>query len=1065
MKKKVFGKVFSKTSKKALATVLAAAMAVSGVAYAAGSDADDSAVAPTDSASAVTKEAVTSSTYKLADVNRDGEISLEDAQLTLRGALLLEDLDAEQQWLADVTEEYGVVDLTDAQMVLRRALILVEELPEKPVPTEPGVDVTETPAPQESELAPPVPDFSIPPIESVKPFEKATLPAVEADIANVVTAMPVEVEKYNGAFMENNTLVFGDLPQPASGETVDDVEMKGVQMVNPFAGRDDLVEAVEDVVRTETTDGRKNVWDCTGAALTGDAVGEHSDWDPRIWKGEEVNSQTGERFPTKFAPDEIEYTRPEWNNGVSVSFWVKTESKYNGDPILVFENDQYILSVRLNGTVRFLDNNSKKGENQLELQSTNIDPWGTFGEWTHYTITIANDWIQVYINGQENVYTKPILTRKKISLFNDGFLTRYNPTGDLTEADLVNNPRGYWTVLDDGKAPWYYDSEDNIWRFHDNFGVFHNQRYRGAASGNSLLIDLITHLESRMWIGGAATSIEPNNTARKFSKNTNVADIKAYDVELTAEQVAACYEYDTATPEAVIMWDESKAIYDEEAGGSVSLDGITFVDTTSPNAKIDVSGQTITFGKINPRAAKGVEIANPFSGRKEIKETLKSALEGQEMFPWLAEDSFGWAIQGGTLEYGGCEVMSTQVQKGNFYDVYYGPVNMYGNEMNPPTCIQVSKDGVTVTDKVYSEEEVAAMYPDQQTTYQRPEWHKGASFSFWAKPVEADDSPLVTFKGTNILLVISVRGDVVFYSLDAAEDWKGGAIQGTGLPYNTFSALADGDMVNPGEWNYYTITMANDWIQVYINGEEMVYDLANLNRQYTKQFNHGYLTRYNTVGIWTTDKFEEEGDPTGVTLEGKARNYLGKSGYLWDVNAPVDDKGYGPLDPSKGPNTGNDSASIRMNGVYENPYNRGTTPLIDLLIDSKTRMYFGGISSIVDLKGQYTFQDLRVTTDTSVDLVKYVPEYIEVEVEDASTGAVEIELQKPSTSLCKYFYSDHTIDQGTEVYYLSSYLKELTAQEVKDYYEAALVANPDKAPVVAPSTDSAVDVTTEAVVQ
>lgn len=34
--------------------------------------------------------------------------------------------------------------------------------------------------------------------------------------------------------------------------------------------------------------------------------------------------------------------------------------------------------------------------------------------------------------------------------------------------------------------------------------------------------------------------------------------------------------------------------------------------------------------------------------------------------------------------------------------------------------------------------------------------------------------------------------------------------------------------VHANEWNYYTITFANDWIQVYVNGEEMVYKLVNL---------------------------------------------------------------------------------------------------------------------------------------------------------------------------------------------------------------------------------------------
>lgn len=33
------------------------------------------------------------------------------------------------------------------------------------------------------------------------------------------------------------------------------------------------------------------------------------------------------------------------------------------------------------------------------MGSSKIDPLGTGGEWNYYTVTIANDWIQVYVNG------------------------------------------------------------------------------------------------------------------------------------------------------------------------------------------------------------------------------------------------------------------------------------------------------------------------------------------------------------------------------------------------------------------------------------------------------------------------------------------------------------------------------------------------------------------------------------------------------------------------------------------------------------------------------------------
>lgn len=64
--------------------------------------------------------------YEPGDVSGDGKIQLNDAQLALRGALLLEQLSEEAEKAADINHT-GIVELTDAQAILRRALLLIED--------------------------------------------------------------------------------------------------------------------------------------------------------------------------------------------------------------------------------------------------------------------------------------------------------------------------------------------------------------------------------------------------------------------------------------------------------------------------------------------------------------------------------------------------------------------------------------------------------------------------------------------------------------------------------------------------------------------------------------------------------------------------------------------------------------------------------------------------------------------------------------------------------------------------------------------------------------------------
>lgn len=60
----------------------------------------------------------------IGDVNQDGQVTLPDAQLTLKAALKLVALTPEQNELADV-DGSGSVELADAQLILKKALKLI----------------------------------------------------------------------------------------------------------------------------------------------------------------------------------------------------------------------------------------------------------------------------------------------------------------------------------------------------------------------------------------------------------------------------------------------------------------------------------------------------------------------------------------------------------------------------------------------------------------------------------------------------------------------------------------------------------------------------------------------------------------------------------------------------------------------------------------------------------------------------------------------------------------------------------------------------------------------------
>lgn len=1051
-------------------------------------------------------KATSATSQKVGDVNGDGSANLNDTLIILKHAVGVVTLKGDEFNAADI-DGNGKVDLEDTLYSLKLAVGIDFDLPSNGPTFTPYV-------PPEDDLTP------------ATATPKTTFEAVTANALSVVEGKDVSVAEdsaeYSTAFVENYN---GNEGMYAFYDNEEGKEENGIKIENPIAGRRDLFETVASATSLEAEEGKVNVWTLTGASLEALPAGSvyPSDADPRV--------------TTQFKKDEVTYTIPEWSTGLTVSFWAKVnQTSKNADPLLTFSNDNMILSIRANGSVKLTD--STDSGNTFNMGSSSIEPLGTGGEWNYYTITIANDWIGVYVNGQENVYDTTSLMRSKMKTFNGGFMTRINPISVLTQEDIDNatdKEYYYYTKTDSistlllPRAGWYKNPETGEYEGFDEFDIFDNSRFRGANGNGTFIMDFLTSKNTMMFLGGMETS-GSTNVSNLFKGGALLSDVKFYDTELTAEQIASNYEY---------IAKASKPSEDIAYAGENPNSGVVDTPTETPDAVVtggalialknkglgdyatyDKESNTYTFLKAEERfdddgealELTGVRLENPFAAVKNgddksyLKETLEEALEGQTIFPYKYPDDYEDSELAGKFVaksqnndawtgHGGCDRFAIEVHYGNFYDKYYGDVYKYGNEMT-------TKTGDLEKGTILTEEEVKTAYKDEVTEYQRPEWSNGVSLSFWAKPELVDDSPLITFYSPDrMLLTVDTMGSVCFMSLyddpiNNGGDWKTGkALKANGEPRNTFVTYGDSSYVKEGEWNYYTVTFANDWIQVYVNGVEMVYKKVNLNRNETKYFNMNYMTRYNPIGIWTNEMVEKYGDPSGVTKEGTERNYLTKSGYVWDLSAGLEIAGV---------NKSADSAALRANNVYENPLagHDGSELLMTLMTENKARLYIGGISNGLKATEEFTFSTLYVPMeDMGVENIRvkpivYVqtpvlqgtaaaqsPIYVDADViavDKDTEGAVLLEGIKDyegndiyvsakcnvvtdvtlvdgklptgvyelkrntdeentaAGSRKKIYSSDHTLAEGTQVKDVKSYYVELSADEVAEEYKAAL---------------------------
>lgn len=542
-------KVMNGRSKKMLAGMLALSLAVPSTVWA--------------GASLIKEDETAAGTmFQLGDVNGDGKVKLDDAQITLKIALNLRPVSETEKKAAD-TDNNGKVELKDAQKILRWALNL-DPVP-SPEPVESGEPVTSsapagsstpeqsaTPAPQKSDI----PDLPpAPPESSSRPAPSKTPVPVGASLepvspaAYVVSADKAVLAATNGALEEDDIYTFTD----ANKENA-----KGIRFLWPYIGRKELVE------------------DLTQAGVSvADIVSVPAE---KLLKPSNEEDKKNWDF-------EYEYPRPKWNTGMSVSFWSKekwqSENQSNLGVLMVLKRTKYCddhegvmdgghgssvnrhgqkgdcdyaLVVRSNGTVIFLAGDEAKNG----FRTTNYT-MGSDNEWNHYTITIANDWVQIYVNGQEMAYVGVDLDKDASSEnFNKGFMTRYNPAGLLNQSIVDADVRKYLTSPSAGgrNSAWYMtkDINGNPTGYDTNWEatLIGNSRYKtdeGTIAGfdrYATLMELLTSEGTELWLGGVETCCVSggNQTKCEYSTPTGaqVTDVQCYDKELKADEVAAVYE-------------------------------------------------------------------------------------------------------------------------------------------------------------------------------------------------------------------------------------------------------------------------------------------------------------------------------------------------------------------------------------------------------------------------------------------------------------------------------------------------------------------------------------------
>lgn len=531
--------------------------------------------------------------YSYADFNGDGKIDLNDAKGVLKAALGIGETPGDEAKKAGDVDYNNKVDLNDAKLILQFALGIKDTADyEKkddttttaPTTTAPTTTAPITPTPYHPDVTT-TPNITTPPVATSIP-----LPEVTPGQVVTGTAISSVEDGLNGATYDEETGVYTFTDENKAA-------LRGIHFSNPWAGMTSLKQTVEDalpkVLRLEDGTHKGVIKNGTVVSINGNTVygtpeldgdvvsvvtdgavvmtGNAVDWNLGMLPVLSGNIDTKSNYVADFK--EL-YVRPQWTNGVSISFWCKYDwlnsSRSDASPMLVIKNSNgcdtnpsgefsktghtgdFAVMVRLNGGVSF------EGDETGNCFRSYNNIAGVDGQWNYYTVTFANDWITVYVNGQELVYNEVEIDKDITGYFNNGFLTRYNPMYQVTkeevgDSDIRNYLKKGW-VSETGEALTTLDKESCI---------IGNDRFakpdavtlkKNTKIPYDLLVDLLVKDKTEIWFGSTSetqcncliSQASTGSSKYTLQSGTQLADVTCYYKELAADEVSANYQSELA---------------------------------------------------------------------------------------------------------------------------------------------------------------------------------------------------------------------------------------------------------------------------------------------------------------------------------------------------------------------------------------------------------------------------------------------------------------------------------------------------------------------------------------
>lgn len=262
-------------------------------------------------------------------------------------------------------------------------------------------------------------------------------------------------------------------------------------------------------------------------------------------------------------------------------------------------------------------------------------------------------------------------------------------------------------------------------------------------------------------------------------------------------------------------------------GDAVSGTAISKLSDEALNgAEYDAATGIYTFTDANKTAKRGIQFNNPWAGRTELRQTVEDAL------PSYLQDSdsklLGVIKNGNLVSLDGKKVIGAIEDKDGYLEVKTATssavtadaAEVSESSVITGTAVKWNESLMPVVDSIDSKVQYLSDYSE---LYAKPSWSNGVSLSFWCKynwavAGQSDAAPMLVIKNSSgcdneaggDFAKAGHTGDFAFMlRLNGGVSLEGDE---SGNCFKADNCVAGND----GEWNYYTVTFANDWITVYV---------------------------------------------------------------------------------------------------------------------------------------------------------------------------------------------------------------------------------------------------------